>query len=149
MELWSMWLFIAGILMIVEFFTQTLWCLCLTVSCLVAMIFALCGMSVDGQIISLGVTALLSGLLLMPIFKRQRRLQSQPDTSDSRTGMDALLGRKAIITEEIRPGRLGRARIDGDNWQVRAQGTQGVIARGCEVEVTGYDSIILDVKPLQ
>ena len=67
---------------------------------------------------------------------------------DSRTGMDALLGRKAVVTHEIRPGELGRARIDGDNWQVRAPGVRTVIRHGEEVSVTGYDSIILTVEPL-
>lgn len=62
--------------------------------------------------------------------------------------MDALLGRKAIISEEITPERLGRARIDGDNWQVKSTGEPKTIKRGTEVVVIGYDSIILEVKPI-
>lgn len=60
--------------------------------------------------------------------------------------MDALLGRRATVTHEIRPGRLGRARIDGDNWQVQAPGVGHVIPAGREVTVTSYDSIILTVE---
>ena len=64
---------------------------------------------------------------------------------DSRTGMDALLGRRATVIHPIHPGRLGRARIDGDNWQVQAPSVCEVIPDGTEVVVTGYDSIILTV----
>lgn len=63
----------------------------------------------------------------------------------ARTGMDALLGRRAIVTETVRPGSLGRARIDGDNWQVQAPSEPMAIPVGAEVIVTGYDSIILTV----
>lgn len=62
--------------------------------------------------------------------------------------MDALEGRRATVTHAIRPGQLGRARIDGDNWQVRAPGVDREIRAGEEVSVTGYDSIILTVTPL-
>jgi membrane protein implicated in regulation of membrane protease activity len=60
--------------------------------------------------------------------------------------MDALLGRRATVTQEIKPGELGRARIDGDNWQVRAPGIHTTITRGEEVIVNSYDSIILNVS---
>lgn len=61
--------------------------------------------------------------------------------------MDALLGRTAIVSEEITPGRPGRVRIDGDNWQVVADSSSDTVRRGTEVVVTGYDSIILKVRP--
>ncbi len=45
-------------------------------------------------------------------------------------------------------GHLGRARIDGDNWQVRCPESTAEIPAGNEVVVTSYDSIILTVTPL-
>jgi len=54
-------------------------------------------------------------------------------------------GRIAIVTETVRPGSLGRARIDGDNWQVQAPSEPMAIPVGAAVIVTGYDSIILTV----
>ena len=64
----------------------------------------------------------------------------------ARTGMDALLGRRATVTHAIRPGELGRARIDGDNWQVQCPSATEEIKAGTEVVVTSYDSIILTVS---
>lgn len=147
METWILWLALACVLLIVEIMTGTLWCLCFAAVCLLTMGAALLGASLDIQLVVLAITGLLSYFLLMPFFKHQRFLKPQPDTSNARTGMDALLGRTAYVTEEIRPGRLGRARIDGDNWQVRAPGLGNVIPRGTEVKVTGFDSIILQVAP--
>ena len=60
--------------------------------------------------------------------------------------MDALLGRRAVVTETIHPGKLGRARIDGDNWQVRTPHDDSLVERGKEVVVIAYDSIILTAE---
>lgn len=145
MDAWIIWLAAACILLIAEILTQTLWCLCLAVACVFALVSALCGASYNVQLIALALSGLASYFFLMPFLRHQRHLKSQPDTENARTGMDALLGRTAHVTEEIRPGMLGRARIDGDNWQVRAPGASETIPRGSEVKVTGFDSIILDV----
>lgn len=59
--------------------------------------------------------------------------------------MDALLGRHGTVTEEIRPGKLGRVRIDGDNWQARLESPKAGAKRGDTVVVASYDSIILTV----
>ncbi len=146
MEGWIIWLGMAALLLIVEVLTQTMWSLCLAVGCMASMTAALCGLAVEWQLALLVVCSFVAYLLLIPLFRR--RHNHAPGAGDSRTGMDALLGRRATVTHEIRPGECGRARIDGDNWQVRAPGAGRVIARGTEVTVTGYDSIILDVAAL-
>ncbi len=43
------------------------------------------------------------------------------------------------------PGEKGRARIDGDSWQVVAPGEPYAVPVGAEVIVTDYDSIVLAV----
>lgn len=143
MDAWLIWLIAASVFLIIEVLSQTMWTLCLVGGCVVSMIVALCGFSIEAQLVFVVIGTLLSYLLLIPAF-RKRGLMKQK-TEDARTGMDALLGRRAFVTKEIKPGELGRARIDGDNWQVKAPGVNHVIPRGAEVVVTSYDSIILDV----
>ncbi len=145
MDAWIIWLIIAAVLLTLEIMTLTLWLLCLAAGCLLSMIVALFGGAVEFQLVVLIVGTFLAYLLLMPVFKKRHASYTPKDYKNSRTGMDALLGRKAIVTKEIKPGELGRARIDGDNWQVKAPGVSTVITRGSEVYVTGYESIILDV----
>ncbi|MFG6382125.1 MAG: NfeD family protein [Muribaculum sp.] len=142
MEGWIIWLGMAALLLIVEVLTQTMWSLCLAAGCIASMTAALCGVGTEWQLALLVVCSFIAYLVLIPLFRRRH---GHTKSGDSRTGMDALLGRRAIVTHEIKPGECGRARIDGDNWQVRAPGADGVIVRGSEVTVTGYDSIILDV----
>lgn len=146
MALWTIWLIAAALLIVIEICTQMMWALCLAVGALAAMGCALLGAGIEWQASGLVVFSLAAYLLLLPPFRRWHARRSE---RIARTGMDALLGRRAIVTHEILPDRLGRARIDGDNWQVRAPGVKASIPRGTEVSVTGYDSIILTVEPLE
>ena len=139
MELWLIWIIIAVVLIIVEVLTQMLWALCLGAGAILAMAASL---DLVWQIVIMAVAALGFYLVAFPWF---RRIHNARTAHTARTGMDALLGRRAIVTETVRPGSLGRARIDGDNWQVQAPSEPMAIPVGAEVIVTGYDSIILTV----
>lgn len=147
MDMWIIWLIALGILLIIEVATQMMWALCLAIGCAVGIALSLAGLPFYWQIIIMALVALLSYILLVPAFQKWHALSVDKKGKASRTGMDALLGRRTIISEEVRPDRPGRARIDGDNWQVKCVKNQGRIPRGTEVVVTGYDSIILEVEP--
>ena len=147
-ELWLIWLILAVVMLIVEVATLTMWSLCLAAGCIVSMVCALCGAGMSIQLVALPAGSVIAYLLLVPLFRRKKTFVQKSD-ENSRTGMDALLGRRAVVTKEIRPGELVRARIDGDNWQVRAPGLEETLPRGADVSVTGYESIILEVKPVR
>lgn len=147
MEMWIIWLIVAAVLVIAEVLTQMIWTLCFAVGCVGALVASLLGVDIIWQIVTMAAVSVLAFLWLMPVFKRWHERSNKRDSRDDRTGMDALLGRRAVVTEEIEPGKLGRARIDGDNWQVCSSSVE-TIKRGAEVVVTSYDSIILHVQPL-
>ena len=148
-EPWIIWLIACGILLITEVLTQMLWALCLAVGCLLGFAGDLCGVSPLWQFVLFIVGALLSYVLLVPLFQRWHALQVDRKGKAARTGMDALLDRRAVLADEITAERPGRGRIDGDNWQmVSDDKAVPAIPRGTEVVVTGYDSIILRVKPV-
>lgn len=146
MEMWIIWLIIAAVLVIVEVLSQQVWTLCMAVGCVASMLAALFGLAPMWQIVILAVVAVTAFLVLMPLFRRWHEMADKKSGREGRTGMAALLGRSAVVTEEIKPGSLGRARIDGDYWQVRAPHVAEIIRRGEEVVVTSYDSIILNVQ---
>lgn len=145
MEAWIIWLIVASLLVVIEVMTQMMWALCLSLGALGAMVCALCGLDLAWQSVAVALLSAVAYVALLPLF---RRWHARASARNARTGMDALLGRRATVTHSIRPGELGRARIDGDNWQVQAPGVSEVIAAGSEVVVTDYDSIILTVAPL-
>ena len=67
-------------------------------------------------------------------------------SKDVKTNADALVGRKAVVSERIDATQhTGRVAVDGDDWKaVSADGS--VIEKGTEVEIVKLDSIILTVK---
>jgi membrane protein implicated in regulation of membrane protease activity len=147
MTLWILWLVLAAALLIVEVLSQMVWTLCIAVGCLGALVGDLCGASLELQLIILAIVAVAAFIVVVPYVKRWHERNVIKEGGASLTGMDALIGRKAVVTEDVRPGEKGRARIDGDVWQVVAPGVDTVIPRGAEVSVKAYDSIILTVVP--
>lgn len=145
MDTWIVWLIVAIVLIAIEVLSQMVWTLCMAVGCLGAIIASLCGVNLWYQIIILAATSVVAFIVLMPLFKKWHETHGRLHPRDDRTGMDALLGRRATVTERIMPGMTGRARIDGDNWQVKAPGIDITINPGDEVIVTAYDGNILIV----
>lgn len=140
------WLIIAFVLAAIEVMFQCMWAICLAFGCLGGIVTAAMGLSVPVQIGTTAVVSVIEFFTFMPVMRKIYAVRAE--NRAHRTGMDALLGRKATVTEEIRPGELGRARIDGDSWQVKAPGQEQTIHHGQQVVVTAYDSIILTVEPI-
>lgn len=140
------WLIIAFVLAAIEVMFQCMWAICLAFGCLGGIVTAAMGLSVPVQIGTTAVVSVIVFFTFMPVMRKIYAVRAE--SRAHRTGMEALLGRKATVTEEIRPGELGRARIDGDSWQVTAPGQEQTIRSGQQVVVTAYDSIILTVEPI-
>lgn len=147
MEIWIIWLLAAATLIGVEVLTQMVWTLCLAIGCLASALSALLGADVALQISIAGVVSVIAYLALKPWFEKWQKKAADRNRHAARTGMDALLGRRGTVTDEIKPGKMGRIRIDGDNWQARSD-TDRTIPAGTTVKVTAYDSIILTVTPI-
>ena len=75
------------------------------------------------------VAALLSLAVLRPIARRHVRMPQLV-----RTGTDALVGRKAVVTRRV-DAAGGRVRIGGEEWSARAYLDDGVYAEGATVDV--------------
>lgn len=148
MEIWIIWLLAAATLIGVEVLTQMVWTLCLAIGCLASTLSALLGADVALQISIAGVVSVIAYLALKPWFEKWQKKAADRNRHAARTGMDALLGRRGTVTDEIKPGKMGRIRIDGDNWQALAPDCDETIRRGQEVVVNAYDSIILTVRPV-
>ncbi len=147
MELWIIWLIIIATLLTLEVIFQSVWALCLAMGSLAGVILAVFGASLAWQIGLSALGSVVAYIIMIPYFQRFFAKATERRGKSVRTGMDALLGRKGVLSQQITPDNFGRLRIDGDNWQVRSS-KNSHIPRGTEVVVTGYDSIILTVEPL-
>jgi membrane protein implicated in regulation of membrane protease activity len=79
------------------------------------------------------VCSVASLLVLRPIARRHVRLPAL-----SRTGTDALVGRKGVVTRRI-DEHGGRVRIGGEEWSARAYLDGQVLAEGQTVDVIQID----------
>ena len=147
MSLWIIWLIATAVLLVIELLTGLVATFCVAVGCLIAFCFALAGFGIETQLGAMVVGVILAFIFLVPFINRihKGKKQSRPVYNSN---MEALIGREGILNREIpADGGLGRLRIDGDDWQVRSRDGEPV-AHGTKVRVTGYDSIILTVKPV-
>lgn len=88
---------------------------------------------------ALFIACLFLGLLLLRP-RVVRRLQSARNLP-SRT--DVLIGKTALVTEEITLSGSGRVEIDGICWTARAR---AAVPAGAHVTVESADGIVLNVK---
>lgn len=148
METWIIWIIAAALLVGIEVLTQMVWTLCLAIGCLASVIACFFGLDIAWQISIAGIVSVIAYIALRPWFEKWQKKAADKNRHAARTGMDALLGRRGTVTDEIKPGKTGRVRIDGDNWQALAPNVSQTIHRGQQVVVDSYDSIILSVQPL-
>ena len=98
LPVWQLWLVAALILFALEVITPGFILACFGVGALLAIIPALFGGSWLIQAIFFGVGSLLALWLLKPLMARWFAAR------DTKTGMDALIGRKAFVSEAIKVG---------------------------------------------
>ncbi len=142
LPIWQLWLLAALILFVLEVITPGFILACFGVGALVAILPCLFGGSWLVQVLFFCGGSLLSLWLLKPLMARWFA------TREAKTGMEALIGRHALVTEDIPAGEQGgRIAVDGDSWRATTTTTTPLKA-GSTVRIIGYDSLILHVEPL-
>lgn len=93
------------------------------------------------QIICFCAGSLIALWLLQPLMCRWFR------SHDTKTGIEALIGRHVRVTSPISREQPGQVAVDGDVW--RAITTDGTpLEAGTLVRITGHQSVTLEVEPL-
>jgi len=127
---WVVWVVIAVVLAIGEVLTPGAFFLGpVALAAGAAAVAALLGAGTAGSLIVFIVGGLLSLLVLRPIARRHVHMPAI-----SRTGTDALVGRKAIVALPVND-RGGRVRIGGEEWSARAYLGGQEYAEGTTVDV--------------
>lgn len=143
MEIYVVWLIVALLLLIVELFTASFGVVCFSFGAAAAGIAAYCGLSNLWQLFIFSAVSFVAFVFIRP-FVVKFLLKKKDEVI---TNADAIVGRQAIVTEEINSDKnTGRVKIDGDDWKAEAS---EFIAVGEKVKVLSRDSIILKVKSLK
>lgn len=104
------WLAIVIISLVVEFLTSEIVSIWFAVGSFVALIVALCGLNEAVQIILFVSVSLLFLVAARPFIKKWTK------RNEIKTNVDSLIGRIAIVTEDIIDGNRGVVKLDSQEW---------------------------------
>lgn len=144
MDAWHWWVIIALIFVVVEMFTTGFAVMCISFGCLFGAVASALEWAIEWQLLAFAVGTALAFITVRPLVYKFFYKKSP----EVKTNVDALVGRRAIVTERIE-GELhpGRVKIDGDDWKAITLDNVAVEV-GEAVEVTAINSVILTVKKL-
>ena len=141
-NLWQFWTLVGLLCLILELTSGDFFIMCFSIGAFVTAVMAAFAPSFSVQIIVFAVSSLLCLLFVRPLALKY----FHRNDSDRPSNVDAMVGRKGVVTESIPYQGHGRVQIDGDSW--KACGLDNVsIEKGTRVEVTSINSIIITVKP--
>ena len=129
MESWIVWLIVAAVLGVAELLTTTLAFGLLAIAAVAAAVVGAFHLSFALQLVAFAVAAGAGLGFVRPIAIKHIK---QPPAL--RTGVAALVGRSAIVLEEVTE-HSGRVRIDGEEWSSRPYDETLVIPVGTKVDV--------------
>ncbi|MFH9366660.1 NfeD family protein [Streptomyces anulatus] len=138
---WFAWLLAAAALGAAEFFTLTLVFGLLAGAALVAAVVAGVGIGLLGQLVALGLTAVVGLALVRPVAMRQ-----MAGTPLTREGSDALIGKRAEVVREV-TATHGLIKVSGEEWTARALDESQVIPVGALVDVMEIEGATAVVYP--
>jgi membrane protein implicated in regulation of membrane protease activity len=126
---WIVWLIVAAVLGVAELVTTTLAFGIIAVAAVVAAVIGTFHVGLPLQLVAFVVAAGAGLGFVRPI--AMRHIKQPPPL---RTGVAALVGRSAIVLEEITE-HSGRIRIGGEEWSSRPYDDSLVIPVGTKVDV--------------
>ncbi len=141
MASWIIWLIVAGVLGVAELLTTTL---AFGLIAIAAVVAAVVGVFVPELPLQLAAFVVAAGAGLGVVRPIAMRHIKQPPLL--RTGTAALVGRSAIVLEEVTE-HTGRIRIGGEVWSSRPYDDSLVIPVGAKVDVMQIDGVTALVYP--
>lgn len=144
MEIWQMWLAVGLAMAVLEIFTPGFAALCFGIGALASSVIAAVGLDIKWQVAAFAVFSFLALVFARPFFKKLFS-NGKPEV---KSGVDALIGRKARVEVDIIPGYPGgRVTVDGESWRaVSADDTP--LRKGEAVVILCVNSVVLTVKGL-
>lgn len=144
MEAWHIWVIIALIFVIVEIFTAGFAVVCISFGCIFGAVVSAFDLGLQWQLLAFALGTALTFFTVRPFVQKLLYKKSH----EVKTNVDALVGRRAIVTERI-AGELhpGRVKVDGDDWKAISLNGE-VIEKDEAVVITSINSVIVTVKRL-
>lgn len=143
-NLLQLWTLIGFICLILELTSGDFFIMCFSIGAFITAIAAIFVPSFTVQVIVFAVASLLCLLFVRPVALKYFHRKD----SDRQSNVDAMVGKKGVVTDDIPEKGHGRVKIDGDSWKACSV-DEIAIEKGTKVEVTAIDSVIITVKPCE
>lgn len=139
-HLWQFWAIISVVCLVLELSSGDFFIMCFAIGGVCAAVAAGCDAGFYWQLAIFVLAAVISIFTVRPVALKYFHRNDPNRVSNA----DAIIGRKAVVSQTIEAGGYGRVSIDGDDWKATsAQGNE--IPRGTTVTILSRDSIILTV----
>ncbi len=145
MDAWVVWIIVALLAILIEIFTLGFAVASLAAGALAASLVSFLGLGLTWQLALFSLFSLLAMVTIRPLAIRY--IKRSRGAKGVETNVNALIGRHAVVSSEIRGGE-GRVIVDGDDWKAMIEERDEVIKVGERVEVVDVNSVILTVKKI-
>lgn len=136
------WIAICVISLVIESFTMGLTTIWFAGGCAVAAIASLLGAGFGIQFILFLVSSLFFLTLTRKVFVQKLR------TGTEKTNVDAVIGERTVLTEDIPPYESVVIKLRGQEWTAVNEDRAAELKAGTEVEVIAIEGVKAVLKPL-
>ena len=142
MEPWQIWLALTLLFIVIEICTAGFAIACFSLGSLLSMVCTFFNAPLWVQILAFAIGSTLAFIYIRPVAVKY--LQKKGG-EEHKTGVDALIGREAKVSETIQENDYGRVAVDGDDWKAcSVDGSE--IEKNTRVKIVAINSIILTVE---
>lgn len=135
------WLIAVILFVVLEAVTTALVSVWFAVGAAAALVASFFTTSLSLEAAVFAVVSAVTLLIMVPTLAKRRKERQAPITN----GSPLTIGKQGVVLVDIRPGYLGRVRVDGLDWQARADHP---MPQGTPCRVTAVDGAILIVCPV-
>lgn len=137
---WQLWIVAALVFGALEIKLSGFVTLWFALGATAAALAGILGLGINGQLLLFTVVSVILFVSSRTIFKRAFMRTASP----LKTGVEAMLGQEAVVTETISDPHGGTVRINGELWTARSMA--GPVAEGERVTVEQVDGLKLWVR---
>ena len=141
MEIWTYWLILAGVLVILEIMTECFLVLWLGVAALISMTFSI--FFPELFVVQIVIWCIASILLILCTKKITDKIKPKVTP----TNVYSVIGKRAIVIQDVNIDKSsGQVKIDGDVWSAKAENPEEIIPVDSHVEILRVEGVKVIVK---
>ncbi len=143
MNMYVVWGIVIIAALFIEMCTSTLVSIWFVPAAAICILLNLFNLPVIGQIIAF---LILAPLFIMLFYKK---LRDNISSKSEKTNIDALIGKTAVVEEDIAPFKPGRVKVGGISWSAYCDENSREIKVGERVEILIIDGVKLKCIPTE